>query len=130
MVEVTREQVIDFISSMSVLELSDFVKSLEDKFGVSAAAVAMAPAAGGGAAGGDAAPVAEEQTEFSVVLTSAGDKKITVIKEIRAATGLGLKEAKDFVESAPNTVKEGLSKEDAEVLKKSLEDVGAGAEVR
>ena len=110
MAEVTKEQVVEFISNMSVLELSEMVKELEEKFGVSAAAAAVAAApAAGGAAGGEAA--AEEKTEFDVILTSFGDKKINVIKEVRAITGLGLKEAKEFVESCPKVVKEGVSTE-------------------
>ena len=124
MAEITKEQVIEFISSMSVLDLSEMVKELEDKFGVSAAApvaVAAAPAA----------PAAEEEkTSFDVVLNAAGDKKINVIKEVRALTGLGLKEAKEFVEGAPNTVKEGLTKEEAEGIKKQLEEVGALVEIK
>ena len=129
MAEVTKEQVVEFISNMSVLELSEMVKELEEKFGVSAsaAAVAAAPAAGG-AAGGEAA--AEEKTEFDVILTSFGDKKINVIKEVRAITGLGLKEAKEFVESCPKAVKEGVSTEEAEEIKKKLEEAGASAEIK
>jgi len=128
MAELTKEQVIDFISNMSVLELSEMVKEMEEKFGVSAAAaVAAAPAA----AGAGAAPAAEEeQTAFTVVLAAAGDKKINVIKEVRAITGLGLKEAKDFVEGAPNNVKEGVTKEEAEEIKKKLEETGATVEVK
>jgi large subunit ribosomal protein L7/L12 len=123
---ITKDQVIEFISNMSVLELSEMVKELEEKFGVSAAAaVAAAPAAAG------AAPAAaEEKTEFDVVLTDAGDKKINVIKEVRTITGLGLKEAKEFVESAPKTVKEGISKEEAEEMKKKLEEAGAKVEIK
>ncbi|MCZ6532376.1 MAG: 50S ribosomal protein L7/L12 [SAR324 cluster bacterium] len=128
MAEITKDQVIEFISSMSVLELSEMVKDMEEKFGVSAAAVAAAPAAVP-AAGGDAAAV-EDQTAFTVVLTSAGDKKINVIKEVRVLTGLGLKEAKDFVEGAPSNVKEGVTKEEAEEVKKKLEDAGAGVEIK
>ena len=129
MAEVTKEQVVEFISNMSVLELSEMVKELEEKFGVSAAtaAVAAAPAAGG-AAGGEAA--AEEKTEFDVILTSFGDKKINVIKEVRSITGLGLKEAKEFVESCPKAVKEGVSTEEAEEIKKKLEEAGASAEIK
>ena len=128
MAEVTKEQVIEFISSMSVLELSEMVKELEEKFGVSAAsaAVAVAPAAVGGA--GEAAP--EEKTEFEVILTGFGEKKINVIKEIRAITGLGLKEAKEFVESCPKVVKEGIANEEAEEVKKKLEEAGASAEIK
>ena len=129
MAEVTKEQVVEFISNMSVLELSEMVKELEEKFGVSAAAAAVAAApAAGGAAGGEAA--AEEKTEFDVILTSFGDKKINVIKEVRAITGLGLKEAKEFVESCPKAVKEGVSTEEAEEIKKKLEVAGASAEIK
>ena len=129
MAEVTKEQVVEFISNMSVLELSEMVKELEEKFGVSAAAAAVtaAPAAGG-AAGGEAA--AEEKTEFDVILTSFGDKKINVIKEVRGITGLGLKEAKEFVESCPKALKEGVSTEEAEEIKKKLEEAGASAEIK
>ena len=129
MAEVTKEQVVEFISNMSVLELSEMVKELEEKFGVSAAAaaVAAAPAAGGAAVGEVAA---EEKTEFDVILTSFGDKKINVIKEVRGITGLGLKEAKEFVESCPKAVKEGVSTEEAEEIKKKLEEAGASAEIK
>jgi large subunit ribosomal protein L7/L12 len=126
MADVTKEQVVEFIEKMSVLELAELVKELEEKFGVSAAApvaVAAAPAAG-------AAPVAEEKDEFDVVLVSAGDKKINVIKVVRAATGLGLKEAKDLVDGAPQTVKEALPKAEAEELKKQLEEAGAKVELK
>ena len=128
MADVTKQQVIDFIANMSVLELSELVKEMEEKFGVSAAAaaVAVAPAAAGGAG----AAAVEEQTEFTVVLTAAGDKKINVIKEVRAITGLGLKEAKDFVEGAPGNVKEGVSKDEAAAIKAKLEEVGASVEVK
>ena len=129
MAEVTKEQVVEFISNMSVLELSEMVKELEEKFGVSAAAAAVAAApAAGGAAGGE--EVAEEKTEFDVILTSFGDKKINVIKEVRGITGLGLKEAKEFVESCPKAVKEGVSTEEAEEIKKKLEEAGASAEIK
>ncbi|MGA1597435.1 MAG: 50S ribosomal protein L7/L12 [bacterium] len=124
---ITKDQVVEFISNMSVLELSEMVKELEEKFGVSAAAAAVAAAP---AAGGAAPAAAEEKTEFDVVLTEAGDKKINVIKEVRTITGLGLKEAKDFVESAPKTVKEGVSKEEADELKKKLEEAGAKVEIK
>lgn len=127
MADITKEQVIEFIENMSVLELAELVKELEDKFGVSAAAP-VAVAAGAPAEGGAAA--AEEQTEFDVVLTGAGDKKINVIKVVRAITGLGLKEAKEMVDGAPNTVKEGASKEDAEDIKKQLEEAGASVELK
>ncbi len=122
---VTKEQVITFIENMSVLDLSNLVKELETKFGVSAAAP-MAVAMGGGAA----APAAEAKTEFTVVLAAFGDKKIEVIKEVRAITGLGLKEAKDLVEGAPKPVKEGVSKADADEMKKKLEAVGAKVEIK
>ena len=128
MAEVTKEQVVDFISNMSVLELSEMVKEMEEKFGVSAAAAAVAAAPAAGATGGEAA--AEEKTEFDVILTSFGEKKINVIKEIRAITGLGLKEAKEFVESCPKAVKEGVSTEEAEEIKKKLEEAGASAEIK
>jgi large subunit ribosomal protein L7/L12 len=117
------------IETMTVLDLANLVKALEDRFGVSAAAAAVAaPAAGGGAAAA-AAPV-EEQTEFTVTLTDVGDKKINVIKAVREVTSLGLKEAKDLVEGAPQTVKEGISKEDAEKIKKVFEDAGAKVTVK
>ena len=115
-------------SGRAVLELSEMVKELEEKFGVSAAAAAVAAAPAAGAAGGEAA--AEEKTEFDVILTSFGEKKINVIKEIRAITGLGLKEAKEFVESCPKAVKEGVSTEEAEEVKKKLEEAGASAEIK
>ena len=128
---VTKEDVIEFISNMSVLELSELIKEFEEKFGVSAAApVAVAAAGAAGAAGaGDAGP-AEEKTEFDVILASAGDQKIKVIKEVRAITGLGLKEAKALVEGAPAPLKEGVAKEDAEEMKGKLEAVGAGVEIK
>ena len=127
MADITKDQVIDFIANMSVLEMSELVKDMEEKFGVSAAAAAVAtPAAGGG--GGEAAT--EEKTEFDVILTGFGEKKINVIKEIRGITGLGLKEAKEAVESAPKAVKEGVSKEEAEEIKKKLEEAGASAEIK
>ena len=128
MAKVTKEQVVEFIENMSVLELADLVKELEDKFGVSAAAP-VAIAAGPAAGGGEAA-AAEEKDEFDVVLTAAGDKKINVIKVVRAVTGLGLKEAKDMVDGAPNTIKEAASKDEAEDLKKQLEEAGASVELK
>lgn len=127
MATVTKEDVVSFIENMSVLELSQLVKDLEAKFGVSAAAP-VAVAVGGGAAG--AAPAAEAKTEFNVVLAAAGDKKINVIKVVRELTGLGLKEAKDLVEGAPKTVKEGVAKADAEEMKKKLEAEGAKVELK
>jgi large subunit ribosomal protein L7/L12 len=127
MADITKEQVIEFIENMTVLELAELVKELEDKFGVSAAAP-VAVAAGVPAEGGAAA--VEEQTEFDVVLAGAGDKKINVIKVVRAITGLGLKEAKEMVDGAPNTIKEGASKEEAEDIKKQLEEAGASVELK
>jgi large subunit ribosomal protein L7/L12 len=122
-------KIVDDLSSLSVLEAAQLSKLLEEKWGVSAAApVAVAAAASGG--GGAAAAVAEEQTEFTVILTAAGEKKINVIKEVRAITSLGLKEAKDLVEGAPKPVKEGVSKDEAAKLKKQLEDAGATVEVK
>ncbi len=129
MADITKEQVIEYISNISVMELSDLVKEMEEKFGVSAAAAVAAAPAAGAAPAGDAA-ASEEQTEFTVVLLAAGDKKINVIKEVRAMTGLGLKEAKDFVEGAPNNVREGIPKEEAEEVKKKLEEIGASVEIK
>lgn len=123
---ITKEDVLEYISNLTVLELSELVKEFEEKFGVSAAPVMVAGAAGG-AAGGEAA---EEKTEFDVVLLDAGDKKINVIKVVRALTGLGLKEAKDAVEQTPSTLKEGISKDDAEAAKKELEEAGAKVELK
>jgi large subunit ribosomal protein L7/L12 len=123
---ITKEQVVEFIENMTVLEMSEFVKELEEKFGVSAAApvaVAAAPAAGEAAA-------ADEKSDFDVILASFGDKKINVIKAVRAITGLGLKEAKELVDGAPGTVKEGASKEEAEEIKKQLEEAGATVELK
>ena len=124
---VAKAEILDAIAGMTVLELSQLIKEMEEKFGVSAAAAAVAvaaPAAGGGAA------AAEEKTEFTVQLTSAGDKKIEVIKEVRAITGLGLKEAKDLVEGAPKPVKEGVNKADAEKFKAQLEKAGAKVDLK
>ncbi|NLY10149.1 MAG: 50S ribosomal protein L7/L12 [Firmicutes bacterium] len=123
----TKEEILQAIENMTVLELSELVKAMEEKFGVSAAAP-VAVAAVGGAAG--AAEEVEEQTEFDVILTSAGDKKINVIKIVREVTGLGLKEAKDLVDSAPKAVNEGVSKEEAEELKGKLEEAGASVELK
>jgi len=125
---VTKEQVVEFISNMTVLELADFIKELEEKFGVSAAAPVAAFAAAPGAAA--PAEAAEEKTEFDVVLKAAGGNKIGVIKVVRALTGLGLKEAKDKVDGAPQVIKEGVSKADAEEAKKQLTDAGAEVEVK
>ena len=124
----TTEEWIDELKGISVLELSERIKALEEEFGVSATAVAAAAPAGGG--GDDAAAVEEEQTAFDVVLTGAGDKKIQVIKVVRAATGLGLKEAKALVDEAPKPVKEGVDKDEAEKLKGELEEAGASVEVK
>jgi large subunit ribosomal protein L7/L12 len=124
---VSKEDVVEFISNMSVLELSEFIKELEEKFGVSAAAPVAVAAAG--AAPADAA-AAEEKTEFDVILTSAGDQKIKVIKEVRAITSLGLKEAKEVVEGVPQPVKEGVSKEEAEEIKAKIEAVGGAVEIK
>jgi large subunit ribosomal protein L7/L12 len=129
MADLTRQQVIDFIANMSVLELSEMVKEMETKFGVSAAAAAVAMPVAGGAAAAGAAP-AEEKTTFDVILAESGDKKINVIKEVRAITGLGLKEAKDFVEGAPKTIKEGVTKEEAEAIKKQVESAGAKVTIK
>jgi large subunit ribosomal protein L7/L12 len=126
---VTKDDVVEFIANMSVLELSELIKEMEEKFGVSAAAP-MAVAAAPGAAGGEAAAPAEEKTEFDAVLTSAGDQKIKVIKEVRAITSLGLKEAKELVESLPQPIKEGVSKEDAQAIKEKIEAVGGAVEVK
>jgi large subunit ribosomal protein L7/L12 len=125
----TQDQVLDAIAGWTVLELSEFVKSFEEKFGVSAAAPVAVAAAGGAAAGG-AAAVEEEKDEFDVILTGAGDKKIQVIKEVRALTSLGLKEAKDLVDSAPKPVLENVPKEQAEEAKSKLEGAGASVELK
>jgi len=121
---ISKEDILEAVGSLTVMELNDLVKAFEEKFGVSAAAVAVAGPAGGAAA------AVEEQTEFTVMLTGAGEKKVEVIKVVRAVTGLGLKEAKDLVDGAPKAVKEGVSKADAEALKKQLEDAGAKVEVK
>lgn len=128
MAEVTQEQVVEYIKGISVLELSQLVKTLESELGVSAAAVM--PVAAAGAAPGAAAEAAEEQTEFTVTLVEVGPKKINVIKAVREVTSLGLKEAKDLVESAPKAVKEDIPKDEAEAIVKKFEDVGAKAEVK
>jgi len=121
---ITKEDILEAVGSMTVMDLNDLVKAFEEKFGVSAAAMAVAgPAAAGAAA-------AEEQTEFTIMLLGPGDKKVEVIKVVRAVTGLGLKEAKDLVDGAPKAVKEGVTKADAEALKKQLEDAGAKVEVK
>ncbi|MDV6344805.1 50S ribosomal protein L7/L12 [Nitrosomonas sp. Is37] len=123
---VAKEEILDAIANMTVLELSELIKNMEEKFGVSAAATAAVAIAAPVAA----APAAEEQTEFSVVLTAAGDNKVNVIKVVRAITGLGLKEAKDLVDGAPKVVKEGIAKADAEAIQKQLIEAGAACEVK
>ena len=122
---ITKEDILEAVGSLTVMELNDLVKAFEEKFGVSAAALAVA---GGAAAGGAAA--AEEKTEFDVILTAAGDQKVGVIKVVRAITGLGLKEAKDMVDGAPKAVKEGVSKAEAEDIQKQLEEAGAKVEIK
>ena len=123
---ITKEDILEAVGNMTVMDLNDLVKAFEEKFGVSAAAMAVAaPGAGAGAAA-----AAEEQTEFTVMLLAAGEKKVEVIKVVRAATGLGLKEAKDLVDGAPKPVKEAIAKADAEALKKQLEDAGAKVEIK
>lgn len=128
MADVTREQVVDFLSNLPVIQMAELIKDLENKWGVKAAPAAVAVAAGPAAAGPAAA--AEEQSEFTVVLANAGANKIQVIKVVRELTGLGLKEAKDMVEAAPKTVKEGVSKDEAAKLKKQLVDAGAEVDVK
>ena len=123
---VAKEDVVSFIDNMTVLEMSEFVKELEDKYGVTAAAPTVAVAAAGGAD----VPAAAEQTEFSAVLATIGDKKIQVIKEVRAVTGLGLKDAKDLVEGAPKPIKEGVKKEEADEMKQKIEAAGGTVEVK
>ena len=121
---ISKEDILEAVGAMTVMDLNDLVKAFEEKFGVSAAALAVAaPGAGGAAA-------AEEQTEFTVILTGAGEKKVEVIKVVRAATGLGLKEAKDLVDGAPKPIKEAIPKADADALKKQLEDAGAKVEIK
>lgn len=123
----SKDDILNAIAEMSVMEVVELIEAMEEKFGVTAAAaVAAAPAAGGG----DAAAAAEEQTEFDVILTSAGEKKVNVIKVVRAITGLGLKEAKGLVDGAPSAVKEGASKDEAEDIKKQLEEAGGSAELK
>lgn len=126
---ISKEEILEAIGSMSVLDLSELIKEMEDKFGVSAAAAAVAMPAGGAAAG-DAAGAAEEKSEFDVHLTATGDQKVNVIKAVREITGLGLKEAKDLVDGAPKVIKEGLAKADAEEAAKKLTDAGATAELK
>ncbi|MDP6967493.1 MAG: 50S ribosomal protein L7/L12 [Gammaproteobacteria bacterium] len=122
---ITKDDIINAVADMSVMDVVELIEAMEEKFGVTAAAAVVA-----GAAGGDAGAAAEEQTEFDVILVAAGEKKVNAIKAVRGATGLGLKEAKGLVESAPAAVKEGLSKEDAEALAKELEEAGAKVEIK
>lgn len=129
MADITKDDVIEFIANMTVLDLSEMVKEMEEKFGVSAAAP-VAMMAGGMPAGDAGGAAAEEQTEFDVILTAPGDKKIGVIKEVRAITGLGLKDAKALVDEAPKPVKEGVAKEEAEKIKAQLEEAGAQVELK
>ena len=130
MPEVTQQQVVEFIKGISVLELSQLVKALEQELGVSAAAAMPMAMAGGGAAGGGAAAPAEEKTEFSAILTEVGTNKINVIKVVREVTSLGLKEAKDLVEAVPKVLKEGVPKEEAESIRKKFDEVGAKVEIK
>jgi large subunit ribosomal protein L7/L12 len=127
---ITKNDVLEWIDQATMLEISDLVRSIEEKYGISAAAAMPVAVVGGQAAGGDAKPAAEEKTEFSVVLAAVGDKKINVIKAVREVTSLGLKEAKDLVEGAPKPVKEGVSKEEAESIKKKFEEAGATVEIK
>jgi len=126
----TKEEILESISNMSVMDLVDLISDIEEKFGVTAAAVAAAPAAAAGAAADGGEEAAEEKSAYDVVLTASGDKKVAVIKAVRAATDLGLKEAKDLVDGAPKTVKEGVKKEDAEALVAALQEAGAQAEMK
>jgi large subunit ribosomal protein L7/L12 len=130
MAELTQDQVVDYVKNISVLELSQLVKRLEQELGVSAAAAAPVVVAGGAAAGGGAAAPAEEKTDFTVTLTEVGSNKINVIKVVREVTSLGLKEAKDLVEGAPKAVKEGVNKDEAATIKKKFEEVGAKVEIK
>ena len=127
---ITKNEVLDWIDQATMLEISDLVKSLEDKYGISAAAAMPVAVGGSVAAAGEAKPAQEEKTEYNVILTAVGDKKINVIKAVREVTSLGLKEAKDLVEGAPKPVKEGVSKEEAEAVKKKFEEAGANVEIK
>ncbi len=127
---ITKNEVLAWIDQATMLEISDLVKSIEEKYGISAAAAMPVAVGGAPAAAGGGAPAAEEKTEFTVVLSAVGDKKINVIKAVREVTNLGLKEAKDLVEGAPKPVKEGVSKEEAEAIKKKFEDAGATVEIK
>src|SRR6266851_661001 len=130
MAKMSPDDVLDAVAEWNLLELSDFIKKFEEKFEVTAAAPVAMAMPGGGGVGGAAAEAEEEKTEFDVILTAAGEKKINVIKEVRAITSLGLKEAKDLVEAAPKAVKEGVNKEEADKIKKQLEEAGATVEIR
>jgi len=127
---ITKNQVIEWIDQATMLEISDLVKSLEDKYGISAAAAIPVAVGGVAAVGGEGKAAAEEKTEYTIILSAVGDKKINVIKAVREVTNLGLKEAKDLVEGAPKTIKEGASKEEAEAIKKKFEEAGATVEVK
>jgi large subunit ribosomal protein L7/L12 len=127
---ITKNEVLEWIDQATMLEISDLVKSLEDKYGISAAAAMPVAVGGPGAAAGEAKPAQEEKTEYNVILTAVGEKKINVIKAVREVTSLGLKEAKDLVEGAPKPVKEGVSKEEAETIKKKFEEAGASVEIK
>jgi large subunit ribosomal protein L7/L12 len=129
MMAITKNEVLEWIDQATMLDISDLVKSLEEKYGISAAA-AMPMVMGGGSAGGEAKPVVEEKTEFNVILSAVGEKKINVIKAVREVTNLGLKEAKDLVEGAPKAIKEGVSKEEADTIKKKFEEAGASVEIK
>ena len=128
--EITKNEVLQWIDQATMLEISDLVKSLEDKYGISAAAAMPIAVSGGPAGGAEAKPAAEEKTEFTVVLSAIGEKKINVIKAVREVTSLGLKEAKDLVEGAPKPIKEGVSKEEADAIKKKFEEAGATVEIK
>ena len=127
---ITKNEVLEWIDQATMLDISDLVKSLEEKYGISAAAAMPMAVAGGAAGGGEAAPAAEEKTEFDVILSAVGEKKINVIKAVREVTSLGLKEAKDLVEGAPKPIKEGIAKEEAETIKKKFEEAGATIEIK
>ena len=130
MMAITKVEVLEWIDQATMLEISDLVKSLEEKYGISAAAAMPMVVAGGAAGGGEAAAAAEEKTEFNVILSAVGEKKINVIKVVREVTSLGLKEAKDMVEGAPKPIKEGVTKEEAEAIKKKFEEAGATVEIK
>jgi large subunit ribosomal protein L7/L12 len=130
MMAITKNEVMEWIDKATMLDISDLVKSLEEKYGISAAAAMPMMAMGGPAAGAEAKPAVEEQTEFNVILSTIGEKKINVIKAVREVTSLGLKEAKDLVEGAPKPIKEGVSKEEAETIKKKFEEAGATVEIK